>query len=303
MGLFEAFVWVFGGLTAGCLAVLTFYTVEQQSVYIIERFGKFVRAAPPGLRVKIPLIEWVVGTPNMRIRQLDVPVETKTKDNVFVNVMVSVQYFIVPERVYDAFYKLQNAQEQITSFVFDVVRAQVPTIILDDVFDKKDDIADAVKAELAETMAAFGYSIFKALVTDIDPNAKVKESMNEINAAQRLRVAAVEKGEADRILKVKAAEAESQSKALQGKGIADQRTAIINGLRDSIDAFTDTVPGASAEDVMTLVMMTQYFDTLKDVSEASATTTIMLPHSPGGLADIGAQIRDAVVVGGQVGKK
>jgi regulator of protease activity HflC (stomatin/prohibitin superfamily) len=184
---------------------------------------------------------------------------------------------------------------QITAFVFDVVRARVPRIKLDDLFEKKDEIADAVKNELSHVMYDFGYGIVKALVTDIDPDHTVKESMNAINAAQRMRVAASEKGEADRILKVKAAEAEAQSKALQGKGIADQRRAIVDGLRESVDEFQRSIPGASAQDVMNLVLMTQYFDTLKEIGAASETNTILIPHSPGNLADLTAQMRTAMI--------
>jgi regulator of protease activity HflC (stomatin/prohibitin superfamily) len=171
----------------------------------------------------------------------------------------------------------------------------VPKIKLDDVFEKKDEIANAVKHELAEVMDDFGYGIVKALVTDIDPDHKVKDAMNEINAAQRMRVAAAEKGEADRILKVKSAEAEAQSKALQGKGIADQRKAIVEGLRASVEEFQHGVPGASAQDVMNLVLMTQYFDTLKEVGMASKTNTILIPHSPGHLSELMGQMRTAMI--------
>ncbi len=272
-----------------------FFTVQQQSVAIVQRFGKFVRVAPAGLNIKIPLIESVAGSVNLRVRQLDVRVETKTEDNVFVNTVVSVQYHVLPDKTYDAFYHLADPQGQMAAFVFDVVRARVPQLKLDELFEKKDEIADAVKSELAEVMDDFGYGIVKALVTDIDPDPKVKEAMNEINAAQRMRVAAAEKGEAERILKVKAAEAEAQSKALQGKGIADQRRAIIDGLRTSVEVFQHGVPGATAQDVMNLVLMTQYFDTLKDVGGSAQSNTILIPHSPGGLSDLMSQMRNAIM--------
>jgi regulator of protease activity HflC (stomatin/prohibitin superfamily) len=202
------------GIAVITAVVDALFTVEQRTVAIVQRLGKFVREAGSGFHVKIPLIDRVIGRVNLRVQQLDVKSETKTEDNVFVQMVVAVQYFVLPEKVYDAFYKLENATRQITSFVFDVVRARVPTMRLDDLFEKKDEIADIVKSELAQVMDGFGYGILKALVTDIDPDAKVKESMNEINAAQRLRLAATEKGEADRILKVKAAEGDAQSKAL-----------------------------------------------------------------------------------------
>jgi regulator of protease activity HflC (stomatin/prohibitin superfamily) len=279
------------------LAILSaaFFTVEQRTAVIVQRLGKFLREAGPGLHVKIPVIDRLVGRINLRVQQLDVKIETKTEDNVFVHMVVAVQYYVLPEKVYDAFYKLDDATRQITSFVFDVVRARVPKIKLDDVFEKKDEIADIVKSELAQVMDGFGYGILKALVTDIEPDARVKESMNEINAAQRLRVAATEKGEADRILKVKAAEGEAQSKALQGRGIADQRQAIVAGLRDSVDEFQKSVPGTTAKDVMNLVLMTQYFDMLKEIGASSRTNAILIPHSPGHLASLSEQMRNAMI--------
>jgi regulator of protease activity HflC (stomatin/prohibitin superfamily) len=286
-----------GVLVIGAITVLraTLFTVEQRTTAIVQRFGRFVREVGPGIRARIPFVDRVVGRVNLRVQQLDVEIETKTEDNVFVRMVVAVQYYVLPEKVYDAFYKLEDANRQITSFVFDVVRAQVPKIKLDDVFEKKDDIANIVKSELAQVMEGFGYGILKALVTDIDPDPKVKEAMNEINAAQRMRVAATERGEADRILKVKAAEGEAQSKALQGRGIADQRQAIVAGLRDSVDEFRKSVPGTTAKDVMNLVLMTQYFDMLKEIGASSRSNAILIPHSPGSLASLTEQMRNAMI--------
>jgi regulator of protease activity HflC (stomatin/prohibitin superfamily) len=277
----------------------TFFTVEQRTAAVVQRLGKFVQEAGPGLNLKIPFIDRVAGRVNLRVQQLDVKIETKTEDNVFVQMVVAVQFYVLPEKVYDAFYKLDDARRQITSYVFDVVRAQVPKIKLDDVFAKKDEIANIVKTELAQVMDGFGYGILKALVTDIDPDPKVKESMNEINAAQRMRVAATERGEADRILKVKSAEGDAQSKALQGRGIADQRQAIVAGLRDSVDEFRRSVPGTTAKDVMNLVLMTQYFDTLKEIGASSRSNAILIPHSPGSLASLSDQIRNAMIEANQ----
>ena len=277
-----------------------FFVVRQQSAAVVQRFGMFVRVAHPGLNMKIPLIEDVSGHVSLRVDQLEVGVETKTEDNVFVHLTVSVQYLVKREKVYEAFYKLRDSHAQITSYVYDVVRARVPRMKLDDVFEKKDEIAVAVETELSHTMNEFGYDIVKALVTDIEPDAKVKQAMNEINAAQRLRVAASEKGEAERILSVKSAEAEAQSKARQGKGIADQRKAIVDGLRASVSDFQESVPGTTAQDVLNLVLMTQYFDTLKEIGSASKSNTILLPHSPGALTDIAGQIREAIIGAGQV---
>ncbi len=282
------------------LIFLCAFTVEQQSVKIVQRLGKFLRIAGPGLNFKIPLIDQVAGSLSLRVNQLDVKVETKTEDNVFLHVLVSVQFFVDPNKVYEAFYKLEDPSRQITSFVFDVVRAKVPKIKLDDVFEKKDDIAVAVKEELEQVMSDFGYGIVKTLVTDIDPDAKVKIAMNEINAAQRMRVVASEKGEAERILKVKSAEAEAQSKALQGKGMADQRKAIIQGLKESVSDFKESLPNTTEQDVLNLILMTQYFDTIKDLGASSHNNTIMIPHSPSAVGDILQQISNSVIIANQV---
>ncbi|HEU4914317.1 MAG TPA: SPFH domain-containing protein [Candidatus Saccharimonadales bacterium] len=293
----------FGLVAAGVVLLLIldgFFIVRQQSVAVVERFGRFKRIARAGLNVKIPLIDRVVGKPNLRIQQLDVQIETKTKDNVFIRCIVSVQYHVLPDKVSEAFYKLQIPQEQITAYVFDTVRARVPSIILDDVFEKKDDIALAVKQELDTVMDDFGYGIIKTLVTDIDPDAKVKSSMNEINAAQRMREAAIQQAEAEKIRVVKAAEAEAESKALQGKGIADQRKAIIDGLKESVENFSSSIDGTKAQDVMNLVLMTQYFDTLKDIGLSGKSNTIMIPHSPGGMGDISEQMRNAIITANEV---
>ena len=276
--------------------------IKQQTAAIIERFGRFNRVANSGLRWRIPLIERVASRLSLRIQQLDVKVETKTKDNVFVNVMVSVQYFVIPKKVPDAFYRLQEPEAQIQSYVYDVVRARVPAIKLDNVFETKDDIAKAVRSELAQIMDDFGYGIVKALVTDIDPDANVKASMNQINASQRLRLAAIEQAEADKVRVVKAAEGEAESKALQGKGIADQRLAIVSGLKESVADFKNNIPGTSAQDVMNLVLMTQYFDTLKDIGLSSKTNAILIPHSPGGMTQVADQLRQAMITADLVNK-
>ncbi|HEY5920589.1 MAG TPA: SPFH domain-containing protein [Kofleriaceae bacterium] len=298
----ELFLILAGGGAVLLIAILaaSLYTVEQQTVAIVQRLGRFHREAGPGIHMKFPIIDHIVSRINLRVQQLDVAVETKTEDNVFVNMLVSVQYFVLPEKVYEAQYKLDDARRQITSYVFDVVRAQVPKIKLDDVFEKKDDVAEAVKVELSHVMEGFGYGIVKALVTDIEPDARVKEAMNEINAAQRMRVASNEKGEAERILKVKLAEGDAQAKALQGRGIADQRQAIVAGLRDSVDEFQRSVPGTTAKDVMNLVLMTQYFDMLKEIGASTRSTAILIPHSPGHLSSLSDQIRNAMIEAEQV---
>lgn len=280
-----------------CCAVVLFsglFVIDHQTCGIIERFGKFHRIAGPGLNFKIPFIDNVRYRMSLRIHQLDVEVETKTKDNVFVKIVVAVQYRVLQDKVYDAFYALNDPRHQITSFVFDLVRARVPNLILDDVFSKKDNIADAVKEELYAPMAEFGYEIIKALVTDIDPDKNVKAAMNEINTAQRLRVAATEKGEAEKILRVKQAEAEAESSILHGKGIAGQRQAIIEGLGQSVDEFVRQIPEASASKVMDMVLLIQYIDTLKELSNNSKSNVIFVPNSPGNVGDLANQIRETI---------
>ena len=274
---------------------LTVFTVEQQTAAIVERFGRFSRVARAGLNFKIPFVETVAGRLNLRVQQLDVTVETKTFDNVFVITVVAVQYVVIPDKVYDAFYRLDRPTVQITAYVFDSVRARVPKMPLDDVFERKDEVALAVKQELATEMEDFGYMIVQALVTDIDPDRKVKDSMNEINAARRLREAAQERGEAEKILLVKQAEAEAESKALQGKGIAEQRKAIIDGLRDSVEDFQRSIGGTSPEAIMQLVLMTQHYDTMKEIGASSRGNTIFVPYTPGGMNDLADQMRNALM--------
>ena len=273
------------------------FTVETAKAAVVQRFGKFVRVAGPGLNFKFPWVEQVIARVDLRVQQLDVKMETKSKDNVFVQIPVSVQYHVLPDRVYEAFYKLSDPKEQIGSYVFNVILGHVPKMNLDEAFERQSDIAVAVKQELDGVMEGFGYGIVKALVTDIIPDPKVKAAMNDINAARREQEAANARGEAEKILKVKQAEAESQSKQLQGQGIANQRKAIIDGLRESVELFKAGVEGVSAKNVMMLVLLTQYFDTLKDIGASSHSNTIMMPHSPGALAEFFDQIRNAVVLG------
>jgi regulator of protease activity HflC (stomatin/prohibitin superfamily) len=223
-----------------------------------------------------------------------VSIETKTLDNVFVNVVVAVQYKILTGKVFEACYTLQDPGYQIKAFVFDLVRAQVPKLVLDDVFSRKDDIADAVKAELETPMSEFGYGIIKTLVTDINPDQNVKAAMNEINTAQRLRVAAAEKGEAEKILRVKHAEAEAESSILHGKGIAGQRQAIIEGLGHSVEEFVRQIPGTQASHVMDMVLLIQYIDTLKEIGAGSKSNVVFIPHSPGSVSELSAQIRETM---------
>ena len=245
---------------------------------VVERFGKLVSVRQSGLQIKIPIIDNVAGRLSLRIQQLDVVVETKTKDDVFVKLKVSVQFKVIKEKVYDAFYKLDNPADQITSFIFDVVRAEVPKLILDDVFLKKDDIAIAVKSELQDAMTEYGYQIIKTLVTDIDPDAQVKEAMNRINASEREKVAAQFEGEAQKILIVEKAKAEAESKRLQGQGIADQRREIARGLEDSVKVLNGV--DINSQEASALIVVTQHYDTLQSVGAEANSNLILLPNSP-----------------------
>ena len=256
----------------------TFFIVKQQSAAIVERFGKYIDTRQSGLQLKIPIIDRVAGRLSLRIQQLDVVVETKTKDDVFVKIKVSVQFKVIKDKVYDAFYKLDFPQDQITSYVFDVVRAEVPKMILDDVFEKKDDVAIAVKGELNEAMKNYGFDIIKTLVTDIDPDAQVKESMNRINASEREKVAAQFEGDAQRILIVERAKAEAESKRLQGQGIADQRREIARGLEDSVKVLNNV--DINSQEASALIVVTQHYDTLQSVGSASNSNLILMPNSP-----------------------
>ena len=260
------------------LLFFTFFIVKQQSAAVVERFGKFVSVRQSGLQLKIPIIDNVAGRLSLRIQQLDVVVETKTKDDVFVKLKVSVQFKVIKEKVYDAFYKLDNPADQITSFIFDVVRAEVPKLILDDVFLKKDDIAIAVKSELQEAMTEYGFQIIKTLVTDIDPDAQVKESMNRINASEREKVAAQFEGEAQKILIVEKAKAEAESKRLQGQGIADQRREIARGLEDSVKVLNGV--DINSQEASALIVVTQHYDTLQSVGAEANSNLILMPNSP-----------------------
>lgn len=256
----------------------SFFTVKQQTSVIIERFGKFHSVRHSGLQLKIPLIDRVAGRVNLKIQQLDVIIETKTKDNVFVKLKVSVQFMVVKETVYDAFYKLEYAHDQITSYVFDVVRAEVPKLKLDDVFERKDDIAIAVKRELNEAMTTYGYTIINTLVTDIDPDIQVKNAMNRINAADREKTVAEFEAEASRIRIVAKAKAEAESKRLQGQGIADQRREIARGLVESVDVLNRV--GINSQEASALIVVTQHYDTLQAIGADTNSNLILLPNSP-----------------------
>ncbi|TNF49689.1 MAG: SPFH domain-containing protein [Bacteroidetes bacterium] len=274
--------------------------VREATAVVIERLGKYNRIATSGFSLLIPFIDRKAAIINLRVQQLDVTVETKTKDNVFVNLQVSVQFRVGKDQVKEAHYSLDNPRNQIASYVFDDVRAEVPRLDLDDVFAKKEDIALAVQRNIHDSMDEYGYHILKALITDIDPDHKVKESMNRINAAKREKEAAAEEGEAKKIKIIKEAEAEAESKRLSGEGIARQRLEIVRGFKESVEDFHKSLETVTHEEIMQFVLMTQYFDTIKDIGANSKNSSILMPHSPGGMKDFQEQIINGTFIGSQM---
>ena len=271
-------IFVIGTILSG------FFQVHTAEAVVVQRMGKFQRVAGAGINFKLPWLDQIAARIDLRVQQLALDVETKTKDNVFVKIPVSVQYHVIPDHVYEAFYKLANPRQQISSYVFNVILGHVPKMNLDDAFLQQSDIAVAIKQGLDDVMRTYGYAIDQALVTDIQPDDKVKAAMNEINAAQREQVAATARGEAE-------------SKALQGQGIANQRKAIIEGLKDSVEAFSKAVEGSTPKDVMMLVLVTQYLDTMKEIGANDRSNTILMSHSPGAVTDLYHQMQDAVMIG------
>lgn len=281
--------YIFLGIIA-LFALSMIFIVKEQSAVIIERLGKFKAVYHSGINFKIPIIDKKAATVNLRIQQLDVVVETKTLDNVFVNVKVSVQFHALRDKVKEAYYSLDNPRHQISSYIFDDVRAEVPRLDLDDLFSKKDDIATAVRQNVAEIMDDYGYAIIKTLITDIDPDESVKISMNRINAAKRDKDAALQEAEAKKITIIKEAEAEAESKRLAGEGIAKQRLEIIRGFKESVEDFQKSLKTVTSEEIMQFVLMTQYFDTLNNIGTQSKNTSILVPHSPGAMRDFQEQL-------------
>ncbi len=278
----------------------SFFVVKQQTAVVIERFGRFQSIRNSGLQMKIPLVDRIAGRLSLKIQQLDVIVETKTLDDVFVKLKVSVQYVVIRSKVYEAFYKLEYPHDQITSYVFDVVRAEVPKMKLDDVFVKKDDIAIAVKSELQDAMLDYGYDIIKTLVTDIDPDSQVKAAMNRINASEREKIAAQFEGDAARILIVEKAKAEAESKRLQGQGIADQRREIARGLEESVEVLNKV--GINSQEASALIVVTQHYDTLQSIGEETNTNLILLPNSPQAGSDMLNNMVASFTASNQIGE-
>lgn len=273
------------------------FIVEQQTVGVVERFGKFLRLAGPGLHIRIPLVDRIAARMSLQVEQLELAIETKTKDNVFVTVEVAIQYKVDNVRVREAFYLLDKPTAQMEAFTSDVVRSKLPGLDLDAAYSDVEEISLAIEKTLRQRMEEYGFMIVKALVLNINPPQEVKEAMNRINASRRNQEAAIAQGEADKTLLIKRAEAEAESKHLQGEGIAAQRKAIMTGLKDSVETFTKAT-GVGADEAMRLVTLTGYTDMLRDVAAASETNTILLPHSPSGLTDLMAALKANDISGG-----
>jgi regulator of protease activity HflC (stomatin/prohibitin superfamily) len=288
---------VIGSIVVIVLIILALYVVRQQTFAVIERWGKFAKVVGPGVHGKIPIAERVAGRVSIRVQELNVKIRTKTNDNVFVDLLIAVQYFVDgQDKVWDAFYKLTDPKQQMESWIFDNVRAKVPTMSLDSVFENKDEIAKEIEDSLGIRLGEYGYKLVRALVNDIQPDAGVADAMNEINKQQRLRVAAEYEGEAKKIIVIKEAEADARSKELSGEGVAKQRIAIVAGLRESVKDASDAL-GVDPQSVMTLVLMTQYYDMLTDVGKNAETNTILLPHSPAAVGDLREQIISSIQAG------
>jgi regulator of protease activity HflC (stomatin/prohibitin superfamily) len=288
------------GFVVILLVFMAIFIVTQQTAAVVERFGRFQSIRQSGLQIRIPLVDRIAGRLSLKIQQLDVIVETKTKDDVFVKLKVSVQYMVIKDKVYEAFYKLDYPHDQITSYVFDVVRAEVPKMRLDDVFERKDDIAIAVKSELNDAMINYGYDIIKTLVTDIDPDLQVKEAMNRINAAEREKIAAQYEGDAARILIVEKAKAEAESKRLQGQGIADQRREIARGLEESVEVLNKV--GINSQEASALIVVTQHYDTLQSIGEETNSNLILLPNTPQAGSDMLNNMVASFTASNQIGE-
>ncbi len=302
MQIFVSFLVAVAAFVLLMTVIGSFFTVQTAQVAVITRFNRYLRVAQAGLNWKVPFIDRVDGRLSLRVDQISLTMETKTKDNVFVTIPISVQTRVRTEKAYEAYYSLSDPRAQIQAYVEQVVLGHVPGMTLDEVFASQSSIAAAVKHELDVDMAAFGFEIVNVLVTDIIPDAKVKSAMNDINAAQREQVAASARGEAEKILVVKKAEAEAESKALQGQGIANQRKAIIDGLRGSIEDFQKSIGDASAREVMQLVLVTQYFDTLKSIGEQGKTNTLFVSHSPGAVQNFSEQVMQAIAGAAEAGR-
>lgn len=292
--IFMYVAYIVGGLFVLGTILSGFFTVHTMQAGIVERFGKFLKIAEPGVNFKLPWIDHLVYTEDLSKQLMDVKVQSKTLDDATITIPVRVQYYVLPNQVRDAYYMLDDPDDQIQAHVENAILSYIPTINLDDAYKQESKIADLIKTNLTEVMGKFGYAIENALVTQIIPSPEVVNAMNDINAARRQKVANEARGESEKILKVKAAEAEAESKALQGAGIARQRKAIIDGLKDSVESFKDAV-GVNAEEVMSLVLLTQYFDALRDIGQNS--NTILFPHSPGAVADLFGQLRNTIITG------
>ncbi len=290
-----------------CLAILVLvlvfmgaFTVGQQEAVIVQRLGKFQKVARAGLHFIIPFVDIRVGRVNLRIRELDIPGQFKTRDNVFVDIMIRVQYSILPERVADAYYKLTAPEQQITAFVLNTVRGEVAKMELREIFEHQDSVGDAVNQQLSLRMAEFGFEIHNSLVNEIQPASEVVRSLNAVMASENAKKAAQNEGEAHKLKTVLQAEADAEAKRLQGEGIAKQREAIVGGLSVSVESLKKAMPNADANDLMRLVLMNQYFDALRDISSGDKTKVIFVPTAPNSMNSYADQLMQGMMMAQEV---
>ena len=282
--------WVVAIFVIFVLFLMSVKKVNQQSVKIVQRFGKFKKVLYPGLNFIVPFVDSVAGELNLKLQQAEISVDAKTKDNVFIRIVLSVQYQIMKGKEQDAFYKLENPIKQIESFVFNIVRSEIPKLSLDEVFVNQDHIAQAVDEQLAATMEDFGYTIFKVLVTEVSPAANVVQAMNDVKASEQLKISTANRADAQKITTIKQAEAEKETKRLSGEGVAAERQAIVNGLKASVEELAEAT-GTKASEAMAMLMTTQYYDTLRAIGTADKSNTIMIPYG----ADGSDRIRDSIL--------
>ncbi len=275
------------------------FVVGQQDAFIIQRLGKFHRVARAGLNIKIPIIDLIAGKLSLRIRELDIPGQFKTSDNVFVTMVLRVQYSVIPEQSADAFYKLQAPEQQISAFVLNVVRGEVAKMQLRDVFEHQDTIGTAVNQQLSISMTEFGFLIRNALVNEVRPAEEVVTAMNRVQASENEKTAAKLQGEAAKFKTVLHAEAEAEAKRLQGEGIAAQREAIVRGLSVSVESLRTAMPTADPQTLMNLVLINQYFDAMRDISTGDKAKVIFVPSGPGAYRDISDQLFQSFVNAGE----
>lgn len=275
------------------------FIVPQQQAYIVERFGKFQSVMFAGIHMRIPFVDRIAMKTNMRVSQLNVKLETKTLDNVFVTVVASTQFRVNPENVATAYYELRDPAGQLRSYMEDALRSAIPALTLDDAFARKDDVAADVQKTVGNEMSRFGFTVVKTLITAIDPSPQVKHAMDSINAAQREKEATRQRAEAQRIQIETQAAAEAEKTRLQGEGQANYRREIANGIVDQIKSLQAV--GMNIGDVNNVVLFNQYLDVMRSLAESDNAKTVVLPAStPGGYQELYEQTTKAMLTANEV---